>query len=599
MKNQKQKAMSKMNIFHVFFELVPKIIKVSPWIFLCGFILNLIDGAIAGSMTFITQNFLDQATGYVSQKNGIVAVIYAMVGWGTMHIFWQMLNGVSYFMNMMYLRKTQGYLSLEINKKTSRLAAICYENPEILDDINKAEQGKNCAASFVNAIMITLNVHIPYFICMTIYLYKVKPILIVSLLLIFLPTLLTQILRAKVFSKAEDLSAPVRRECFYYESCMIGREYYKETRILGAFPYFKKKYVDLQKLLNQLIFHASAKSDLAELGMKLLSLIGYIGIIVLLFASLMNREISVGAFAAIFSAVGQMFSRMEEVVYRHFGSAARDFGMVRNYLQFLHREEREGIDIEIPEDTDIALQGVAFTYPNAENKAIDNVSFTIHHGETIAIVGENGSGKSTLVRLITGLYLPDDGDIFYGSANTKDLAIGSLYKKFSVVFQKYQQYQMTLRENIGIGDALKRAEDETLDYVCNQAGIDRNDSSFFKGYDTMLSREFDGTDLSGGQWQRIAIARSLFRPHQIIVLDEPTAAIDPIEETKIYHHFAEITKGKTALIVTHRLGSVKLADRILVMKHGKLVEQGVHKELVKAQGEYARLYMSQEQWYRT
>ena len=249
----------------------------------------------------------------------------------------------------------------------------------------------------MNAIMITVNVHIPYFVCMGIYLYKVKPILIAALLLVFLPTLLTQILRVNVFSKAEDLVAPVRRECNYYEACMTGREYYKETRILGAFPYFKNKYVDLIKLLNKIIFQASVKSDLAELGMKLISLMGYIGIVLLLFTSLMKKDISVGAFAAIFGAVGQMFSRMEEVVYRHFGSIARDFGLVRNYLKFLHLEEREGSEVEIPKDIDISLKGVTFSYPEAANKAVVNVTLTIHPGETIAIVGENGSGKSTLL----------------------------------------------------------------------------------------------------------------------------------------------------------------------------------------------------------
>ena len=136
-----------------------------------------------------------------------------------------------------------------------------------------------------------------------------------------------------------------------------------------------------------------------------------------------------------------------------------------------------------------------------------------------------------------------------------------------------------------------------LDKVCAQAGIDKSDGSLNNGYETMLSREFDGVDLSGGQWQRVAIARSFFRSHQFIVLDEPTAAIDPIEETRVYNHFTEISKGKTALIVTHRLGSVKLADRILVMKNGRLIEQGSHAELMAAEDEYARLYKSQEQWY--
>jgi ATP-binding cassette subfamily B protein len=199
--------------------------------------------------------------------------------------------------------------------------------------------------------------------------------------------------------------------------------------------------------------------------------------------------------------------------------------------------------------------------------------------------------------LITGLYMPNEGEILYGGTDIKEVSFRSLFKNISVVFQKYQRYQMTLRENIGISNVDDIATDSALDRISAQTGIDKHDNSFTNGYDTMLSREFDGVDLSGGQWQRVAIARGFFRSHQFIVLDEPTAAIDPIEETKIYDRFAEISKDKTAIIVTHRLGSVRLADRILVMKRGKLVEQGTHTDLMTANGEYARLYKSQERWY--
>ena len=176
--------------------------------------------------------------------------------------------------------------------------------------------------------------------------------------------------------------------------------------------------------------------------------------------------------------------------------------------------------------------------------------------------------------------------------------MAGLFKRFSAVFQKYQRYQMSLRDDIGISQINKLTDEKSLDKVCVQAGINIADSSFPLGYETMLSREFNGVDLSGGQWQRVAIARGYFRTHQVIVLDEPTAAIDPIEETKIYNRFAEVSKGKTAIIVTHRLGSVKLAGKILVMKKGKLIEQGTHDELIAIGGEYSRLYKSQEQWYK-
>jgi ATP-binding cassette subfamily B protein len=156
---------------------------------------------------------------------------------------------------------------------------------------------------------------------------------------------------------------------------------------------------------------------------------------------------------------------------------------------------------------------------------------------------------------------------------------------------------MTLEDNITISDAKKTFDDLALDDACRKAGVDSNGRSFPEGYKTMLSREFDGVDLSGGQWQRVAIARGFFRDHQLIILDEPTAAIDPYEETRVYNRFAEISKDKTAVIVTHRLGSVKLADRIVVLKDGKVVQVGTHDELIARSGEYHRLYKSQEKWY--
>lgn len=590
--------MKKVNAFQAFFIMLPKVARASPVLFSVRNIAFIAQGISYGIIAPITQNLFDKAVDYADGKAELTVIITGLVILALAHIIKQAINGIANFISFNYWGKTEGILSLGLHKKMSKIAPVCFEDTQILDEMNKAVQGKDEAAWYAGTILFMLCTTIPYYLIMAVYLFKIKPFLLVSLALVFVPTFLTHFFRTRVFSKAEDKAAPLRREFDYYENCMTGREYFKETRILGVFPYFKKLYTDTLSLLNKLKFRASVKTDLAGLGMQIISLSGYIGILLLLVDSLMKGEIGVGAFAAVFASVDQMFSMMKGLFDR-ISILSGYFGRVQNYIQFMQMPEREGSDFEIPEDADISLQGVSFSYPGAKQKAVDDVTLDIKHGETVAVVGENGSGKSTLVRLITGLYLPDDGDVKYGEGNTRNMNVDSLFKRISAVVQKFQRYQMTLCENIGISDVDKPAQESELDRVCSQAGIDKSDTGLNNGYDTMLSREFDGIDLSGGEWQRVAIARSFFRTHQFIVLDEPTAAIDPIEETKIYNRFAEISRDKTALIITHRLGSVKLADRILVMKNGKLIEQGTHAELMAFEGEYAQLYKSQEKWYIT
>lgn len=192
-------------------------------------------------------------------------------------------------------------MSLDLHKKTSKIAPECFEDTRILDDMNKAVQGKGEAAWYAGTILFMLCNTIPYYLIMAVYLFQIKPFLLISLALVFVPTFLTHFFRTKVFTKVEDKSAPARREFDYYENCMTRREYFKETRILGVFPYFRKLYADTLFLLNKLKFRASVKTDLAELGMQILSLGGYIGILLLLLDSLIKGEIGIGAFAAVFA----------------------------------------------------------------------------------------------------------------------------------------------------------------------------------------------------------------------------------------------------------------------------------------------------------
>ncbi len=602
------------NLIAVFGRLLPVMIKASPFLFTADMVISLFHGVSFGVETVMQQRFFDKAVEAAGGSAGLLQAFGALALLGAANVGCQVLNGVSNFLPDVVEGKACAHLSRAIQEKIARLDPIVFEDTEKLDDINKAEQGKNAAFWFVRDVMAILTFYVPYFAFMGWYLFSLKPVLALAIVIVFLPTALAQLVRMKAFSHLEDDAAPVRREYEYYESCMVDREYFKETRILGGFFFFKRLYQEALACLQGLKFRAAMKSNLFELSARIVTVAGYCGILWLLYDALMKQEVTVGAFAAVFNSVGMLYSIMEEVVCRHIAGMAQGAGSIRNYLNFLEMEERQGEETEAPGWGDIVLEHVSFSYPAGEKPedtaegtgnaaqeparyAVKDVSLTLHQGETLAVVGENGSGKSTLVRLISGLYLPAEGCVRKNGVDTRALAMEALTVGTSAVFQKYQRYQMTMRENITISDTGKGCDAAQLDSICAMAGTDSTDGAFPEGYETMLSREFDGVDLSGGQWQRIAIARGFYRSHDLIILDEPTAAIDPYEETRIYNRFAEISRNKSAVIVTHRLGSVRLADRILVMKDGEAVQLGTHEELIAQEGEYKRLYEAQEQWY--
>jgi ATP-binding cassette, subfamily B, bacterial len=245
----------------------------------------------------------------------------------------------------------------------------------------------------------------------------------------------------------------------------------------------------------------------------------------------------------------------------------------------------------------IRFDRVSFDYPDGR-RSLSEVSFEIAPGETVALVGENGAGKTTLVKLLMRLYDPTSGQIWVGDNNLKSLDLEAWRNNIAVVFQDFGRYSFTLKENITLGNLESKENRELLGIASQKAGIEKLNEQLELGYETALGKQFDGTELSGGQWQKVALARAFFRKDaQVVILDEPTAALDPRSESDIYRSFAELTQGKTTLLITHRLASVRIADRILVLKEGCLIEQGTHKELLEKGEEYAALWKMQAESY--
>ena len=490
--------------------------------------------------------------------------------------------------------RMHGFMSKKVAEKTAKLDPILFEDPVMLDDINKASEGTNLAFWVGNTIISATTLYLPYIIIIALYLYQLMPLLTLVIFLTFLTKLVALGVRSKLYTDLEEQSAPLRRKRNFYEEAMVGRNYFKETRQLGVFGFFKQKYVTSVHLLNRATWQADSKAARFDLFTELLNGVNYFVILYLLFHSLQNGWITVGAFAAVLASVNELSEMIEELIRDHFSVVAEDLGKISYLIRLFDLPERTGEDKKVNWKGDIVFNNVSFTYPGTRNPSIDQLSLTIKAGETVAVVGENGAGKSTLTKLLLGLYEPDSGEVAVGGQVLNTVQPDNQFTGVSAVFQHFQKYQMTLEENIRISN-IKNPID--LLPVMEQAGVEWESSSYPEGMDTMLSREFDGVDLSGGQWQRISIARGLYRLHDFIVLDEPTAAIDPLEESRLYEKFAEMSKEKTAVIVTHRLGSAQMADKIIVLDKGKIVEAGTHQDLLTSKGYYFEMYQSQASWY--
>jgi ATP-binding cassette subfamily B protein len=247
----------------------------------------------------------------------------------------------------------------------------------------------------------------------------------------------------------------------------------------------------------------------------------------------------------------------------------------------------------------VVFENVSFAYPGARRQVIDRLNLRIGVGERIALVGGNGQGKTTLVKLLTRLYDPTGGRILLDGLDLREYRLDELHREFGVIFQDFMRYDMTARQNIAVGRMDDMPAPEAIELAARQSLAHDVVSRLPLGYDQLLGRRFDGgVDLSGGEWQKVALARAYLRDAQLLVLDEPTAALDAHAEFEVFQRFSELTAGKTALLISHRFSTVRMADRIIVLDQGRIAEQGTHAQLVGRGGGYAEMFELQASSYR-
>lgn len=573
---------------------VSYVIKGAPVYALIYIFCLLLNSFMNGISAPVNQKLYDAIERFSLGNEVLKTVILCAVLVVSVVIVRQLIDAMSSILDEAFRHATFLKLEVMMNKKISRLPLVIFENKRSLDNIEKANAGVYGLLDLFTALVRIVFYYMAYFAIMGVYLCRIKPILLVSLLLVFVPFAVAQVMQARIYTNIESELAPLRRmeDSFYFHSMDV-----RETRLFGVFHHFHELRKDVVSLMHRKELTVQKKITKINIALNFIKISGWIAIVALLFDALVKKEISIGGFSAVFTSISAMFSNMEGVFNVIKRNITNKFGMIGNFMQLMDMEEDTGEEKTPDYRRDIVADHISFTYPNMENQAVKNVSLTIHAGETVAFVGENGSGKTTLSKLLLGLYKPDTGAVFVGECDTAKTAGNDLFAKSSAVFQNFKSYGiLTLSDNVRVGDF--RCEDST-ETVLADSEVDYSDTKTFpSGVNTVMSREFGGIDISKGQWQRVAMARGLYRKHQFIILDEPTASIDPLEETRIYKRFAEIAKNKTVLLITHRLGSARIADRIVVMDHGNIVEVGTHEDLLKKHGKYAEMWELQASGYQ-
>ena len=469
-----------------------------------------------------------------------------------------------------------------------------YYNVDFETRKNKAIQGAESASLFLIIGLMLISFNIPYFIFIGLYYSYMSPSLLFTLILIIIPCFYAIHKNMHYYKELEDKISKNRKVTEYYYRCIGNINYIKETKTLNAGNYF------FEKINNEAAEYYSTTHRHTKLVLKnsilgeAVKFIGYVCIFITLILLVKNNIISVGLFIAIITSLNDMYSVFNDMVDRDFKSLSSFYSEVVNYIDYINIKYKDNI-AEYNTCNTISLNNVTYSYPNTSLTAINNFSFDFEVGKTYAIVGENGAGKTTLSRLILGLLPVQEGSISYPQKNNGSKKI---YPTFSALFQTYDKYPLTVAENIFLSDCKKDTDYNEINNILAECGLDINDvHQFPNSIHTMLSREFSGIELSGGQWQRIALARCMYRDGDILLLDEPSSAIDPINESTMYKTFKEMSVGKTSIIVSHRLGLTSIVDYILVLDKGKLIEYGTHDELIALNGKYKQMYLSQSSNY--
>lgn len=584
------------------FDCLIIVFKATPICSLAYMFVQLIEALLPTVRIYVTADFVDTAIGVLSGEVEYDSIFLPLAVMMVMYAANQLIYNVEWFADVQFQSKVKLYLEEAFVQKRASIKYKYIENGKMQDLIKRT-----CDGASDKIILSAIRMfYILYFGVQVVSVFAViftfsvwSGVISVA---IAVPAIAVSVKNGLEKYKAYKDSSKIDRYANVYADILTKKEYLEERTTFGYSSYIISRWLKKQREADKINLKTSAATSRRKGISDIFAYIMYGGILLSLLIPLVNGQITPGMFIGVDNALTGIVS----IVSGSIGWMVEFFAQSVKYLEdlseFSFLEDQDGA-LDIPCDMggvgfeSLEFKNVSFAYPDTDRYILKNCSFKLNKSEHYAFVGVNGAGKTTITKLITGLYDNYEGDIFINGKNLREYTLAQIKGLFSVVYQDFAKYQIELDEGIKLGCVLKDDE-RKFEQVVDDINLTDVIEKLPNGQKTPLGKIFEnGVDLSGGEWQRLAIARSLYSDAPMRILDEPTAALDPIAESGIYELFRDVTKEKSAIFITHRLGAAKIADKILVIDEGNVKEFGSHNELMNQNGIYAQMFNTQKGWY--
>jgi ATP-binding cassette subfamily B protein len=499
------------------------------------------------------------------------------------------------------------YVSIRVMDQASKLDLTTYEDPVFYDRLERARVQATDRLAMIQQMGRLLQQSVTT-LAFTGVLLQSSPWLLLLMAAGVFPSFLGETHYAFLGYAKNFRQTPAKRQMDYLRQVAASREGAKELKVFGLSGFLTGRFRQISQRICEENVALSRRKLFWGGSLALVGTLGYYGSYAFVIWRALHGAYNIGIFTLLTTAIQQASSNLQQAFSTASGIADQAL-FLTDLIAFFEmkptlRSKPDALPAPRPIRAGFEFRNVSFSYPGTDRYVLRDFNFVFAPGERIALIGENGEGKTTVVKLITRLYDVTEGQILLDGVDLRDYSVEDLHHEIGVIFQDFMRYEMTARENILVGRVDGNGSLESIRLACIEEAARKSQASQVirklpERYDQMLGRRFEGgVDLSAGEWQRIALARAYLRDAQLLILDEPTAALDAKSELQAFERFAELTAGKMALLISHRFSTVRMADRIVVLEGGKLVEEGTHAQLLASGGRYATMFEMQAASYR-